>query len=210
MLIDHELRCFENLSQKEPLLFSINSIDKRFSKKKIASLLSEQDQKNFIHSSVLVPIIKKDNTLNLLFTVRSKKLKSHSGEICFPGGRWSKKDKSLVNTALRETREEIGIPDQKIKILGFLDSVPTLTGFLIHPIVGIIENEISIKIDDSEVEDYFYVPFDFFINKKNKITRKIKIKNTDIPVFEYHYEDYRIWGATAAIISSLFSLLRLK
>ena len=104
----------------KPLLFSINSIDKRFSKKKIASLLSEQDQKNFIHSSVLVPIIKKDNTLNLLFTVRSKKLKSHSGEICFPGGRWSKKDKSLVNTALRETREEIGIPDQKIKILQIL------------------------------------------------------------------------------------------
>ena len=81
---------------------------------------------------------------------------------------------------------------------------------MIHPIVGIIENEISIKIDDSEVEDYFYVPFKFFINKKNKITRKVKIKNTDIPVFEYHYKDYRIWGAPAAITSSLFSLLRLK
>ena len=65
MLIDRELRCFENLSQKEPLLCSIDSIDKRFSKKKIASLLSEYDQKNFIQSSVLVPVIKKDNTLNL-------------------------------------------------------------------------------------------------------------------------------------------------
>ena len=157
-----------------------------------------------------MPVIKKDNTLNLLFTIRSKKLKSHSGEICFPGGQWSDKDKSLVNTALRETREEIGIPYEKIKILGFLDSVPTLTGFLIHPIVGIIENEISLKIDDSEVEDYFYVPFNFFANKKNKITRIVKIKNTDIPVFEYRYNDYRIWGATAAIASSLFSLLRLE
>ena len=210
MIIDHELRCFENLSQKEPLLCSIDSIDKRFSKKKIASLLSKRNQKNFIQSAVLVPVIKKDNTLNLLFTIRSKKLKSHSGEICFPGGQWSDKDKSLVNTALRETREEIGIPYEKIKILGFLDSVPTLTGFLIHPIVGIIENEISFKIDDTEVEDYFYVPFDFFSDKKNKITRIVKIKNTDIPIFEYRYNDYRIWGATAAIASSLFSLLRLE
>ena len=210
MLIDHELRCFENLSQKEPLLCSIDSIDKRFSEKKIASLLSKRNQKNFIQSAVLVPVIKKDNTLNLLFTIRSKKLKSHSGEICFPGGQWSDKDTSLVNTALRETREEIGIPYEKIKILGFLDSVPTLTGFLIHPIVGIIENEISLKIDHSEVEDYFYVPFDFFANKKNKITRIVKIKNTDIPIFEYRYNDYGIWGATAAIASSLFSLLRLE
>tara|TARA_B100001057_G_scaffold336428_1_gene337239 strand:+ start:6993 stop:7625 length:633 start_codon:yes stop_codon:yes gene_type:complete len=210
MIIDHELRCFENLSQKEPLLCSIDSIDKRFSKKKIASLLSKRNQKNFIQSAVLVPVIKKDNTLNLLFTIRSKKLKSHSGEICFPGGQWSDKDTSLVNTALRETREEIGIPYEKIKILGFLDSVPTLTGFLIHPIVGIIENEISLKIDNSEVEDYFYVPFNFFANKKNKIKRIVKIKNTDIPIFEYHYNDHRIWGATAAIASSLFSLLRLE
>ena len=179
-------------------------IDERFVGSKIASI-----RKNFFsnltESSVIVPLLTIDDEIFLLLTVRSSNLRSHAGEICFPGGVRDEKDESLIDTALRETHEEVGIPKDKIKILGYLKSVPTLTGFIITPIVGLLDADTVIKSNNSEVETYFSAPLSFFLNEKNKTVNSYKIKQINIPVFEYTYKNYRIWGATAAIISSLCS-----
>ena len=197
----------QKIYRQEPNYDNFSDIDEQFLGIEFASIRKNY-LSNLIESSVIVPLHIINDELFLLFTVRSSNLRSHAGEICFPGVRKDEKDGSLIDTAFRETFEEVGISNEKIKILGYLKSVPTLTGFIITPIVGLLDEDIAIKSNKSEVETYFSAPLSFFLDVENKTVNSYKIKQINIPIFEYTYENYRIWGATAAIISSLCSKIR--
>ena len=154
-------------------------------------------------AAVMVPIIKNNYRYELLLTKRAQHLKDHAGEICFPGGSMEQTDGDHLEAALRETREEVGINSTEIEIIGTLPSIPTLTGFMIHPVIGLVDKAINIVIAPSEVESYLTVPFLYFLNDDNKHESMHSFKNTEITMIEYHYNGARIWGATAMIISSL-------
>jgi len=200
----------QKLSQVEHLIGESYRANETFLDKTITSVLRKKYTNKLIQASVMVLFLYANNTVSLLLTKRSEKLNDHAGEICFPGGRWAPEDKSLTYTAFRETHEEIGVNKERIEVIGFLKSIPTLTGYLIHPVVGVLDSDSSIAIDPSEVDSYFLAPLSFFLDTNNKKKKLHHIKSIKIPVYEYQFEDYRIWGATAAIISSLCKTLILN
>jgi len=195
---------------------NLNKLDKLFSglnfsspeeisplSDKINSALKIKFPSGLKTAAVLLPIIDNVGNLELLLTKRSNNLAAHAGEICFPGGSMEVDDIDVISTAIRETKEEVGINQLDIKILGNLPIVPTFTGYIIHPVIGLIIGSPTITIDRSEVESYFKVPLSFFLNQKNKNSSIHKFNNIDLPIIEYQYQDHRIWGATAMIISLL-------
>ncbi len=173
--------------------------------------------------AVLVPLIKSQDGLNLLFQIRSETLKRQPGEICFPGGK-IEFGETPQKTAVREIYEEMGIRKRSVRILGLLDRIISMSMEVIYPYVGFINISKLDKIKfNEEVSGVFSVPVEYFIKNKpkeyaltynadekelsyveeefnylNKFADKIQYK-----VYSYDYENYRIWGITARIIYNL-------
>jgi 8-oxo-dGTP pyrophosphatase MutT (NUDIX family) len=183
-------------------------IKKSLHNKFIRSTLKKRFPKGLKSAAILLPIIDIEGSLEILLTKRSTHLTTHAGEICFPGGGSEKNDTDVSMTALRETKEEIGLKESDIKIIGKLPPVPTFTGYIIHPVVGILLGSPEILIDRSEVESYFTVPLTFFMNHKNKKEGLWETNDIQLPIVEYQYQNHRIWGATAMIISLFCDRLR--
>ncbi|MFX1235106.1 MAG: NUDIX hydrolase [Promethearchaeota archaeon] len=164
----------------------------------------------FTSSAVIFSIIQYDNKpFELILIHRTERGSRHRGEISFPGGKFEPdKDKNLRDTALRETEEEIGVPRDKIKIIGCLDDFPTMTKYIITPFIAIIDKNQKLVKDDREVQSILKIPIDFFILKKNFKEQAISIENKKFPIFYFNYFDptskknYTIWGATAYMISN--------
>lgn len=154
-------------------------------------------------SAVLVPIVARPGGLTVLLTERSAHLAHHPGQISFPGGRVEPGDRDLVHTALRETREEVGIPPDAVDVAGYLSPMPTVTGYAVTPVVGIVADSIELTLDPREVAAAFEVPLEFLLDKANRQHATRQYRGVDIPVISFHYAERRIWGATAAMIVSL-------
>ncbi|MDJ0699913.1 MAG: CoA pyrophosphatase [Woeseiaceae bacterium] len=151
-------------------------------------------------AGVLMPVFEREHGLSLLFTERSAELKAHAGQISFPGGRMEEQDADIEATALRETYEEVGIHPRHISIAGYLDAMPTVTGYAITPVVGIVDHVAELKLDRTEVELAFEVPLEFLMDTRNARRFERQYMGRTIPTIEYHYEGHRIWGATAHIL----------
>jgi len=150
-----------------------------------------------------VPIIERPDALTVLLTERAAHLKHHPGQISFPGGRMEAADRDLVDTALRETREEVGIHRRAIDVAGFLSPLPTVTGYAVTPVVGLVRADISLRLDESEVADAFEVPLEFLLDPSNQARTLRAYRGVEIPVIAFDYGPRRIWGATAAMIVAL-------
>jgi 8-oxo-dGTP pyrophosphatase MutT (NUDIX family) len=109
-------------------------------------------------AAVLIPIVDRPDGLSVLFTRRSAKLKHHSGQVSFPGGRMEVCDVDIVETALRETGEELGIHPHQVEVAGFLSPIATLTGYAVTPVVGLLADDTRLTLDHTEVESVFEVP----------------------------------------------------
>ncbi|HUX98103.1 MAG TPA: CoA pyrophosphatase [Candidatus Deferrimicrobium sp.] len=162
---------------------------------------------DFKRSAVLMPIIFDENQLKFILTLRKENLRRHSGEISFPGGRQDKEDKDLEVTALRETYEEVGIAPKKIKILGRLDDLFTITGYIITPFIGIITETVQCKSNDAEVAEILYIPLEVFLTKALFSEKNLVRNNTNYPLYYYQWNNYEIWGATAYIINQFIELI---
>jgi len=145
---------------------------------------------------------------SLIFTLRSRHLNSHAGEVSFPGGKWEPGDKTLRDTALRETREEIGLPAEAITMLGACRPRATRAGIMVTPFVGLIDSANDLIPCPAELEAVFQVPLSDF-------RRGIQIRTDVIPrgdrvyrVPAYQYLNYEIWGFTAALTCELLGLTR--
>jgi len=162
----------------------------------------------FISSAVLFSIVPyKEKPYELILIHRSNRGTSHRGEMSFPGGKFEvNNDKSLKDTALRETEEEIGVPRKNIKILGCLNDFPTMTKYIITPFVAIIDQNQNLIKKDREVQKILKIPVDFFLSKKSFREQAVDIDGNKFPIFYFNYinkengKKYTIWGATAYMI----------
>jgi 8-oxo-dGTP pyrophosphatase MutT (NUDIX family) len=162
---------------------------------------------NAKHSAVLVPLIIFGNDIQIIFTLRSNKLKSHSGQISFPGGR-IEKDESTVDAALRETYEEIGLPPENIKVIGSLSTlyVPPSNN-LIHTFVGLINELPEYNVNSDEVEECFTVPLKYFLNPENHQIKQHKLEGYEVVLPYWNVGKPTIlWGATSMILRELLDL----
>ena len=164
----------------------------------------------FIKAAVIFSIIPFEyKPYELILIHRSDKGLRHKGEMSFPGGKFDPQfDKSLRDTALRETEEEIGVPRKQVKIIGCLDDFPTMTQYIITPFIGIIDKNQTLIRDEREVQRILKIPINFFTSKSNFREQAIDIESKKFPVFYYNYIDsengqkYTVWGATAYMIST--------
>jgi len=168
---------------------------------------SSIENPDLLRAAVLVPIVRSDNGLELLLTVRSDAVEHHKGQIAFPGGSVEPEDYSLEETALRESQEEIALPPEAVEILGRIDDMWSPAGFSIAPVVGFIRDLPSLEIQPAEVSEYFTVPLRFFLNESNGYTKPYSRGGEEINVWFYDYGEYTIWGVTAFIIRNLKSIL---
>ena len=158
---------------------------------------------NLTPAGVLVPLVRRSAGLTVLLTRRSGDLKHHAGQVSFPGGRMEAGDDDIRATALRETQEEVGIDPVCIEIAGALRPMPTISGYAVTPIVGLLPADIRLTLDPVEVELAFEVPLEFFFDQANVRRTERIIEGVPVPLIEFAYGGQRIWGATAAMIDEL-------
>lgn len=162
-----------------------------------------------IQSAVLMPLFEKEGEYCMLFTQRSNKVAYHKGQISFPGGAHSEADSNLLDTALRESWEEIGLRPEDTTIVGELDDIPTATSvFVISPFVGIIPYPYTFTPNPNEIVDIFEVPLSVLADKAN-FRQEYEISNgVPSPVYFYYHDGRTIWGATASIVKQFLDILR--
>ena len=158
-------------------------------------------------AGVLIPVRQHDYGLSVLLTQRSADLKHHAGQVSFPGGRMEEDDVDIEATALRETREEIGLPEDKVAIIGYLETMPTVTGYAVTPVVGLVDGAIELAVDRTEVQYAFEVPLSFLTDERNHQLVAREWQGLSFSMVEFHYEGQRIWGATAQMLLRFINLI---
>lgn len=186
------------------------------------------DDQQGVRTAVLLPLVRHEQTLSLLFEVRSHEMRGQPGEICFPGGHMDQGDLHPLDTALRETSEELGITRSSIETLGPLDTLVTPFQLIIYPHVGLIRPDTPISPNPREVQEVFFVPLDYLFNTSPVLSHlRVRMKpQADFPfqllpngenyqwkegrypVYFYQYRHYRIWGLTARILHHFLELIR--
>lgn len=156
-------------------------------------------------AAVLVPVIDHGDHLTVLFTRRTEHLRAHAGQISFPGGRAEPGDASAEATALRETREEIGLSPAHVHVLGRLDTYVTRTGFRVIPFVGLLSPPLTLRPDPGEVAEMFEVPLDHLLDPAHH--RQIA-RDDGARFHTISYGRYHIWGATAGMVVNLTEHLK--
>jgi 8-oxo-dGTP pyrophosphatase MutT (NUDIX family) len=173
--------------------------------------LQQQLQSTLIPAGVLIPIFSRPDSehgLSLLLTQRAADLKHHAGQVSFPGGRMEPDDPNVGVTALRETQEEVGIGVDRVSVIGYLEPMPTITGYAVTPVVGLIASGVEPVPDHKEVEFAFEVPLTFLLQPGNQRVVQRELHGKSFPMVEFHYAGHRIWGATAMMILEFIKVLK--
>ncbi|MBA2656896.1 MAG: CoA pyrophosphatase [Tatlockia sp.] len=143
---------------------------------------------------------------SIILTQRSPNLRSHPGEVCFPGGSWQKADLNLYATALRELEEELGIGASRISLQNELSAEPTLSGFTIYPWLASIENLHPYNPDLKEVSAVFLLPLHEVINPANYKIIKFERPGLTVETYQFTASKFNVWGVTANIMRQLINL----
>ena len=158
-------------------------------------------------AAVLVLLIDRAEGMSVLLTQRTAHLSAHAGQISFPGGRMEESDADAIAAALRETEEEVGLPRDKVSVIGRLDTYVTGTGFEITPIVGIVEPGYTLTIDPYEVAEAFEVPLSYVLDRRNHNRQDRESAGRVRVFYVLPYEGRNIWGATAGMLVNLADVL---
>lgn len=171
--------------------------------------ISADDLSRIRTASVLIPFYKPPGHADtrILLTLRPRSLRSHGGQVSLPGGTEEAQDRNAVDTALRECREEIGTPAHDIEVLGQLGAVYLPSGYRVTPVVGILAPDTRITPCPVEVEAVFHAPASLLLDPRNYRRSTMEFRNRPREVLELTYQQYRIWGATAAILHGLGSAI---
>lgn len=158
-------------------------------------------------AAVLVPLVDRPGGLTVLLTQRTAHLNDHAGQISFPGGRVEPEDPSHLAAALRETEEEVGLPADRIEIIGTLDHYIVRSGYRVTPVVGFVNPPFEVRADPFEVAEVFEVPLSFVLDTDNHVMESRTDKGVERTFYVLPYEDRYIWGATAGMLVNLTDVL---
>ncbi|SDX38872.1 8-oxo-dGTP pyrophosphatase MutT, NUDIX family [Ruegeria halocynthiae] len=154
-------------------------------------------------AGVLVPVSVVADTPRLILTKRSSALKHHPGQIAFPGGKQDEGDADVTATALREAREEIGLPPEMPRVLGHLPIHETVTSFSVTPVVAILDSSFEPIAEPGEVDEVFTVPLAHVLNPENYVVESRRWRGQRRHYYAVPYGPYYIWGATARMLRGL-------
>ena len=188
------------------LLSAVSPFDQGVSALKLNALRNPGDSISRPNrtAAVLVPILDKPEP-EILLTVRSESLQQHPGQVSFPGGAADRTDGSAIATALREAEEEIGLDYSQVSPLGFLDRLDTISDYRVLPVVALVRPSFVWKPDLREVSEVFTVPLKMAVNYQEYSHKEFHYKGETTIVSSLHWQGYRIWGITAAILLNLGS-----
>lgn len=158
-------------------------------------------------ASVILPLVERRGVPSLLLTRRSTQLRSFSGHVSFPGGKRDPEDESDYATALREASEEVGLTEAQIQCWGQLEQILSPQGCLVSPYVVRIPDGFQPRINEAEIESYFWVPLTFFLNPAHHQLRQHPDRRP-YPHYthHFHFRGYHIWGMTALLILRLLEV----
>ena len=160
-------------------------------------------------AAVLVAAVPGPEGARLLFIERASGLRAHAGQIAFPGGRMEAGDESPLATALREAEEEIGLPPEAVRPLGFLDVYQTGTGYRIVPVVAVVERPFEQRLCALEVADAFEAPLSFLMSPENHAIVERERGGRLRTFYAMPFGERYIWGATAGMVRNLYERLYL-
>jgi 8-oxo-dGTP pyrophosphatase MutT (NUDIX family) len=153
-------------------------------------------------AAVLIPITDRAEP-GVILTQRPAWLRSHAGQVAFPGGKVDDTDENSIFAALREAEEELNIPPARVEVIGVADTYYSGSGYSIAPVVGIIPPDLELQPNPQEVEDWFEVPLAFLLDPANSIKKEANWNGQQRSYYDMQWGERRIWGVTAGIIANL-------
>lgn len=154
------------------------------------------------HAAVLVPITDRKEP-GVILTQRPDWLRSHAGQVAFPGGKVDEADENVVAAALREAEEEIALPRNLVEILGHGDDYLSGSGYRITPVIGAVPPDIALSANPDEVAEWFEVPLAILFDRANYAQRHVEWQGQMRSYYDMEWQGRRIWGVTAGIIANL-------
>ena len=168
------------------------------------------------HAAVLVALVPRPHGLQVLLTRRTEHLRDHAGQISFPGGRAEPEDAGPAGTALREAEEEVGLPMDRVQVIGQMPVYTTVTHFVVTPVVALVQPPFTLALDAFEVAEAFEVPLAFLMNPAHHRRHVFGFEGGQRYFLSMPWQgpgadgierEYFIWGATAAMLRNLYGLL---
>ncbi|HEX8572684.1 MAG TPA: CoA pyrophosphatase [Allosphingosinicella sp.] len=153
-------------------------------------------------AAVLVAVVDHSSP-TVILTERPSTMRTHAGQISFPGGRIDPGDDGPVDAALREAEEEIALPRASVELVGMADAYRTVTGFHVTPVVGVVPPGLELRPQPGEVAAMFEAPLHYLLDPSHQIVRTVQWQGLERSYYEIEWEGRRIWGATAAMIVNL-------
>ena len=175
-------------------------------KKSISERLSNRtkrsvDYPEYKKAAVMIIFMEMEHAPYVLLTLRTDKVSTHKGQVAFPGGGFDSLDKSMLDTALRETLEEVGIEPSEVEVLGEFDEYISIMGFHVYCYVGALNEVQKYNPSKDEIDRILEVPFSIFYNEEYTKCEKINYGGRDYDVYYYDYNEAVIWGLTARILT---------
>lgn len=162
-------------------------------------------------ASVLIPLVLRDDGLHVLLTRRTSHLRDHAGQISFPGGRAEPEDADAAATALREAKEEVGLPPSQVEVIGHMPTYTTVTLYVVTPVVALVRPPLHLQPDAFEVAEAFEVPLDYLMNPAHHRRHEWEMDGVRRRFLSMPWQgpggEYFIWGATAAMLRNLYAVL---
>ena len=167
----------------------------------LAGDLPEERAKATVDAAVLVAITNRAEP-GVILTVRREHMRTHAGQIAFPGGRLDAGE-DAVAAALREAHEEILLEAEAVDVVGSIEPYRTVTGYVVTPVIGVIPPDLPLTPHEHEVADWFEAPLAFILDPANQVRQTALFQGRERHYYEIVWNDRRIWGATAAMIVNL-------
>jgi 8-oxo-dGTP pyrophosphatase MutT (NUDIX family) len=159
------------------------------------------DADNPAEAAVLIAVTEREEP-TVLLTQRPNSMRSHPGQVAFPGGKLDTGEDAIA-AALREAEEELALPQEKVRVIGTTDRYQTGTGFDITPVLATVPADLPLVPNPGEVEDWFEAPLDMLLSRDGWDSHEVFWNGKMRHYLEMHYQGFRIWGVTAAIIANL-------
>ena len=196
------IKSWERMAVKAP----DGTLKESESLQKYSDWLSKEKLKSMKKAAVLICFFKKENEWHIPLIKRPMNEKNHPGQIALPGGSMEKNE-NLVTTALREAFEEVGIIEENVTVIGELTPLPVpVSGYLIHPFVGMTENEPEWTINKREVDELILLKYDELIAADNGYSEDWDLRKNKVSVPIFKLMKKTIWGATAAVLAELLDI----